>query len=152
VRKEVPGEMPYRDPAQHVRATTERILRRRAEWFAANGPCVDCGSWEALQVDHVDPATKVEHRIWSWSRDKREAELEKCVPRCQPCHARKSATECAVGEANGATRLTVADVLMIRASAEPVRKLAARLGVGQNTVWEARTGKTWHHLQGDGTK
>ena len=61
---------------------------RRAEWFA-DKTCVDCGSVDALEIDHVDPAQKVSSHIWSWAEERRVVELEKCVVRCNPCHARK---------------------------------------------------------------
>ena len=35
-------------------------------------------------------AIKISHRIWSWARERREAELLKCVARCKPCHKNKS--------------------------------------------------------------
>jgi hypothetical protein len=70
------------------------MKKRRAQWFADNGPCVDCGSSESLEVDHVDPSTKVNHLVWSWSEKRRVAELEKCQVRCHKCHKKKSVREC----------------------------------------------------------
>lgn len=69
------------------------VRKRRLEWLRANGPCVDCGSWSRLRVDHEDPASKVSHRIWTWSKDRREAELAKCRVRCHLCHAAKTRRE-----------------------------------------------------------
>ena len=68
------------------------VVRRKA-WFKENGPCVDCGTWENLELDHEDPATKVDHAVWSWSQTRRLAELAKCKVRCHRCHARKSHRE-----------------------------------------------------------
>lgn len=64
---------------------------RRERWIRENGPCARCGSSERLEVDHIDPATKVSHRVWSWSRKRREAELAKCQVLCHECHTAKSA-------------------------------------------------------------
>ena len=58
---------------------------RREDWLKSNGPC-KCGSWVRLEVHHINPAEKVSHNVWSWSKQKREAELEKCRPLCHECH------------------------------------------------------------------
>lgn len=70
----------------------EWYARRRADYFAGK-VCVDCGTNEQLELDHVDRATKVSHNIWSWSADRREAELAKCEPRCHDCHEAKTSRE-----------------------------------------------------------
>jgi hypothetical protein len=61
------------------------MARRRAEFFTGKA-CVDCGAVEDLQIDHLDPALKVSHVVWSWAQERREAELAKCVVRCRECH------------------------------------------------------------------
>ena len=82
--------MPYRDPVRQREFQNRWMKQRRLDWLAEHGPCVDCGTWDDLEVDHVDPATKVAHRVWSWSLVRREAELAKCVARCHSCHDEKS--------------------------------------------------------------
>lgn len=37
-------------------------------------------------MHHKDPTKKVSHRIWSWSKQRRELELKKCVVLCGECH------------------------------------------------------------------
>ena len=77
----------------------DRVARLKREWFEANGPCAHCGSWEDLQVDHIDPTTKdpslVPSRSGIWTRSKafRDRELAKCQALCGPCHRVKSAAE-----------------------------------------------------------
>ena len=66
------------------------MLRRRLEWVTVNGPCRWCGGVDRLQVDHVDPATKVSHRVWSWSKWRRDEELRKCQVLCFDCHTKKT--------------------------------------------------------------
>lgn len=66
---------------------------RRTAWLEAHGPCVKCGGWERLEVDHVDPKHKVDHRVWSWARERREAELSKCQVLCYRCHKGKTAEQ-----------------------------------------------------------
>ena len=140
------GSMPYADRERQRKYMRDWIANRRRTWLAANGPCVDCGSWEELEVDHVDPATKSSHRIWSWSDERREAELEKCVVRCRHCHDIKSAPEGPKGEDHGMAQLTEADVVMIRESPLPGAALARMLGVHRATVNDVRRGRTWKHV------
>lgn len=65
------------------------------EWLEENGPCVTCGSWENLQIDHIDPKTKLERpaRLKYRSPRFREAELAKCQALCERCHIEKSAVD-----------------------------------------------------------
>lgn len=70
------------------------MKRRRMAWLSENGPCQNCGSWEDLEVDHINGSEKVSHRIWSWSQERRETELAKCQALCAICHQEKSAEEC----------------------------------------------------------
>lgn len=85
--------MPYADPDKQKAYARSWIAARRATWFAENGPCVTCGSWERLELDHADPALKVHHAIWSWARERREAELAKCQALCRTCHQAKTVAE-----------------------------------------------------------
>jgi hypothetical protein len=122
------------------------VARRRAEWIADNGPCIDCLSREGLEVDHADASTKVTHRIWSWSKARRDAELAKCVVRCNSCHKKKTVAERPRGEDNPASKLRTADVLMIRASALTLRALADQLDADYTLVWQVRTRRIWQHI------
>lgn len=69
----------------------QRLKQARLDWLNANGPCKSCGSWERLEVDHIDPTTKVTHRVWSMSVNERDKELAKCQPLCHVCHKEKTA-------------------------------------------------------------
>lgn len=55
------------------------------------GSCVNCGSEEDLEFDHVDPSTKefdiARGITWAWHRV--EAELDKCQLLCKTCHVAK---------------------------------------------------------------
>lgn len=85
------------------------MVVRRQEWFKENGPCVDCGSWERLEVDHIDPSTKVNHAVWSWTEKRRIEELSKCAVRCYDCHKKKSVRECFEMDVWKATRKVIVD-------------------------------------------
>lgn len=63
---------------------------RRDEWFAGKS-CDHCGAYDRLELNHIDPSKKVDHRIWSWAKSRRDEELAKCQPLCYSCH--KSVTK-----------------------------------------------------------
>ena len=65
------------------------MAARRAYWFADKF-CVKCGSKEKLENHHIDPSTKVSHCVWSWSQQRRDAELAKCEVLCEGCHQNKT--------------------------------------------------------------
>jgi len=69
--------------------------KRRLSWIFDNGPCIDCGSWDNLQVDHIDPKMKKFNPAQVWSRitEIRALELAKCVVRCKACHLVKTVGE-----------------------------------------------------------
>lgn len=73
-------------------------MRRRREDFFANKSCVRCGSTDRLELDHIDRATKVDHKIWSWSKARQEKELAKCQVLCYDCHKVKTKTEFTITE------------------------------------------------------
>lgn len=66
------------------------IAARRATWLEGK-VCKECGRSDSLNVDHVDPTTKVDHRVWSWSLVRMTDELAKCQVLCAKCHCRKTA-------------------------------------------------------------
>jgi hypothetical protein len=66
--------------------------KQRDEWFTGK-VCVDCGGTDRLEVDHLDPATKVSNINWKSSKKQREAELSKCTVRCYHCHKKRTALQ-----------------------------------------------------------
>lgn len=82
--------MPYVDLEKRLEYARLWVAKRRAVWFAEHGPCVDCRSWVDLELDHIDPTTKVSHSIWSWRPARMQAETAKCVVRCKVCHWKKT--------------------------------------------------------------
>lgn len=126
----------------------EWIARRRATWFKGK-VCVDCGSVERLEIDHVDPETKIANSIWSWSEARRNAELAKCVVRCRPCHWTKTMLNGEAGlpgEANPSSKLNVDQVLKIRslaASGITHVKLGEMFGVHKRSIANIVNRRTW---------
>lgn len=82
--------MPYKDVTQR-RAYGRDWMRRRREEFFSGKACVSCGATDDLELDHVDSSKKVSHSVWSWSEDRRNAELLKCQVLCRNCHLSKTA-------------------------------------------------------------
>lgn len=68
----------------------EKMKQRRKEYFDINGPCVRCGSFDNLELDHIDPTEKEDHKVWSWSEERRRIELAKCQVLCESCHLEKT--------------------------------------------------------------
>lgn len=85
--------MPYVDHNVQRGYQNAWIKQRRERWLAEHGPCVSCGSWDELEVDHRDPERKLTHRVWSWSESRRLAELAKCQVLCRSCHRAKTSAE-----------------------------------------------------------
>lgn len=145
--------MPYTDQDEKRRYQREWLARRRSEWIEKNGPCIDCGSTEDLQVDHVDASTKVSHRVWSWSAERRKAELAKCVVRCERCHLKKTlrnqeGVTHQSGETNGNAKLTESDIPDIRTSKLTTTELALLYRVNSGTISLVRRRITWRHVPG----
>lgn len=82
--------MPYKDRKVRNAYCLEWVRKRRRAWFDIHNQCAECGSTENLELDHIDPATKVDHKLWSWSRERRDAELAKCHALCLDCHKKKT--------------------------------------------------------------
>lgn len=73
-----------------------RYRTRMAELRAAlGGRCVECGSEDDIQIDHIDPATKSFNISTNWGKPKAVLmeELKKCQLLCRSCHKRKSDEE-----------------------------------------------------------
>ena len=87
--------MPYSDREKRRQYAREWLAKRRAAYFA-DKRCARCGSTENLELDHIDPTGKVSHKIWSWSTERRAAELAKCQVLCRGCHQEKSWAEAGV--------------------------------------------------------
>ncbi|MFI9200206.1 hypothetical protein [Streptomyces sp. NPDC053048] len=88
--------MPYKDQDkqrayQRAWAVKKRAGNRAA--YLAGKSCAVCGSTESLEIDHITPADKVSHNIWTWSPVRRFAELAKCQVLCRICHDRKCLSE-----------------------------------------------------------
>lgn len=85
--------VPYKDKKRQSEYVVAFRKKRRDAWFAENGPCAACGSWDDLELDHKDRTTKVTHGVWGWSQKRRDEELAKCQALCATCHREKSSVD-----------------------------------------------------------
>jgi 5-methylcytosine-specific restriction endonuclease McrA len=61
------------------------VANRRQEYFK-DKVCTQCGSSDKLELHHINPEDKVDHSIWSWSKERQALELVKCTVLCKDCH------------------------------------------------------------------
>jgi len=78
--------MPMAIPELQREYQREWIATRRSDWFASNGPCRRCWLYKDLEIHHLDPQEKESNSIWSWSQERQDRELEKCIVLCESCH------------------------------------------------------------------
>lgn len=81
--------MPLKDPEKRKEYARHWMKNRRDSFFSGK-TCVICGRTDSLELDHINPETKVSHRIWSWSEPRRLKELAKCQVLCSLCHQEKT--------------------------------------------------------------
>ncbi|MBW3545390.1 MAG: HNH endonuclease [Bacteroidetes bacterium] len=138
--------MPYKDKEKQKEFQRNWMRKRRAEWFNENGPCVQCGSNEDLHIDHIDPFYKISHRIWSWTKRKRDSELSKCQVLCKRCHIKK-------GIVNGDNFNTIGAVLsendileikqLLKSLTLTKKEIGLMYGVDHSTISDISRGKSW---------
>lgn len=81
--------MPYKDRNKKREYQREWCAKRRRD-FLDGKSCIECGSTEYLQLDHIDRTKKISHRIWSWTEERRKEEIKKCQILCKICHKKKT--------------------------------------------------------------
>lgn len=88
--------MPHVSAAARREYQAQWARRRRDDWIASRGGvCEKCGSSDRLEVDHIDPKTKLMNprEVWNRRDEVRLAELAKCQVLCHECHKAKSLAE-----------------------------------------------------------
>lgn len=123
--------MPITDPQQRREYARKWIRSRRAAFFAGKC-CAVCGGTERLELDHIDPATKISHAVFSWSQERRGAELAKCQVLCHQHHKEKTRADWDAKRKHGASMYSDygCRCLVCRAgNTAKARAYKARLGV-----------------------
>jgi len=139
-----------KDPEERRRYNRE-WMRKRREAFFRDKVCVKCGSSKDLELDHINPSTKISHCVWSWSEPRRLAELAKCQVLCHPCHVVKSVEngDLARGNKHGLSIFTEEQVLRIRERMKDGEKqisIARSMGVTKQSINDIARGKCWQWL------
>lgn len=141
------------DRKAYMRDYQRRWMEQRRKQFFTGKSCVQCGSKERLELDHVDPELKLHHVIWSWKESRRAAEIKKCQVLCHDCHKQKSAEYCSQkfkGRINEHCRgLTDEQVIQIRkqlSDGATERAVAKQYGIGKTTVHSLKVGLYYSNL------
>lgn len=82
----------------------DRYHRRKREAIAfLGGECVECGSAEQLEIDHIDRALKSFNisNLWGIKEEKFYEELRKCQLLCHFHHTEKTRKENSVSHGEG---------------------------------------------------
>ena len=82
-----------KNPDRYRKNGLKHHHKNRNEWLTKNGPCKNCGSKKRLEVDHINPSSKIDHNVWKWSQSRRDLELKKCQVLCFICHRLKTNKE-----------------------------------------------------------
>lgn len=145
----------------HTVETRARDLAKRKalrkEWLQEHGPCVECNSWEDLELDHKDPSTKISHSVWSWSIERRLKELEKCQVLCRECHLNKTKVDLSIlnmGKYTGAncgtskyTEVQIQQVWNLKAQGFTHAQISFTLGMPRGTIGRiCSPNGTWKYL------
>lgn len=88
--------MPLKTKEEQTEYQRQWMNQRRQDWIDSQGGCcVECGSADQLEVDHIDPALKTmkPSSLWSRRQEIRDAELANCQVLCYDCHLEKTVTK-----------------------------------------------------------
>lgn len=119
----------------------EWIANRRAKYLIGKS-CVDCGTTENLEFDHIDPTTKWKHNFWSYREEIIQAELEKCVTRCKTHHLEKTLKNketSKFGEDHPQSKVSdevVSEARIMYSSGMSPKDISRELGLNYKTVWD----------------
>jgi 5-methylcytosine-specific restriction endonuclease McrA len=134
----------------------EWMRARRKAWFDVNDSCKQCGSKERLELDHIDPKTKITHNVWSWNVERRNGELKKCQVLCHECHKEKTKIDLSKIQKelylnNGPSNYKysndlVKEVFKLRNEGFSERKISNKLGIARQTINHYLSGRLRTHL------
>lgn len=82
----------------------KRYYKRRQLAFDILGEiCVNCGSKENLEIDHIDPSLKTMNlsKMWNITEQRYLNELNLCQVLCNACHKTKSSIDNGVEHGGG---------------------------------------------------
>jgi hypothetical protein len=71
---------------EHLNEGARKWLHDRRDNFFRDKQCEWCGAHDNLELHHLDPSNKIANAIWSWTKEKRDIEIAKCIVLCRFCH------------------------------------------------------------------
>jgi len=74
------------NPRDYQRDYMRQWKRDRRAKYMGGKSCCWCGATEDLQIHHVNPEEKEGHNIWTWSEERIQREMDKCIIVCRYCH------------------------------------------------------------------
>lgn len=80
--------MAYKNKLEQRAYQLNYVTAKRRKYIEQLGCCFFCGSHDDIQIHHLNPDEKESHRIWSWSDERIENELRKCIAICESCHTK----------------------------------------------------------------
>ena len=113
--------MPYKNKSKQLEYQKLWMRKRRQEFFA-DKQCKNCKTSKNLQLHHLNPDEKKSHKIWSWSKEKRNNELRKCIILCKNCHKEQHKSQAKCGSSTkyrygcrsvSYTHLTLPTILLV---------------------------------------
>lgn len=125
-----------------------RDFKTRQEFYEFHGnKCVKCGRKEGLEIDHIDPGTRLYKpgdlwRIKKYSY-KRALELSKCQVLCKPCHIRKTVKEIGYKLLN---QTQIDEIFRYRALGAGSSWISKRTKISEDIVWRVLKGLAYKDL------
>lgn len=128
--------MAFRDPTAQRRYQRKWKRNRRLSWLQGK-TCATCGESDLsrLEVHHVDPDQKEDHNVWSWTPERAEAELAKCIVLCRRCHKQEHV------KLNPSKAAAIR--LLYRETGASQRQLAEAFNVGQSAIYDVIHANSW---------
>lgn len=69
------------------------IPTQRRMYYLRDKCCSTCESTDDLELHHIDPSNKITSNFWGSPKERREAELRKCIVLCRKCHQEVTAAQ-----------------------------------------------------------
>jgi hypothetical protein len=126
-------------PQMQVPGTRRRTAVRRALWLELRNPDLASKAWVTTKCE-TPGCVNPEHLCLTTN-----AKAQKKAGEQGKFSTLARRAKVAASKQASVSRLTLEDVVAIRASDEILRVLAERYGVAKNTVWAIRNGTRWRN-------
>ena len=150
--------MPYTNSKMNEYLKQRYFSLKMKAFGLLGNKCANCNAEKDLQIDHIDYKLKkfnITPSLRSKPWEDVLIELKKCQLLCRKCHKIKTVLEGsygferAIGSANGQSKLTEQDVILIKdllTKKLSCESIAKKFGVSRETISAIKTGRSWSHL------